>query len=401
MPTAQEYLTKAYELIDAEELRGGAMTDGERREVEDLLAKARVDNIGRQLGAPGWSAGATGYGATPGEMFVQSEQFKKLSDPSSRGQQWTTGAVPVGSPWQTKGTLMETGGYGGGGLVSVPQVVPGVVEQLFQPLSVEQSLGAAQTTSPTVRYITESTATSAAAGVLEGSAKPESTLGFDYVDEKAKKIATFLPLSEETLADAPAIQMFVNSRLMLFVAIETERQLVRGAASSAEVQGLLTSRGVPVFTGSTATDGNKAAQLFRAMNSMRGSAFIEPEWVLIHPDDYEEMRLSEDQNGQLYGGGPFFGPYGQATQADASGQITTSTDQLWGKPCRVTPAVGSGTAIVGTSAAATVFSRGGPTVEATKSHSNFFQLNLVAIRCERRLALAVLRPTGFVEVRLA
>ena len=146
-----------------------------------------------------------------------------------------------------------------------------------------------------------------------------------------RKVATFLPLSEETLDDAPAIQTFINQRLLLFVQLEVERQLIRGTASSAEVQGLLVSRNVPIYTGSTATD-NKAEQLFRAMNSMRGSAFIEPEWVIMHPDDYEEVRLLKDQNDQLYGGGPFFGPYGTGVQAAASGQVTGATDSLWGKP---------------------------------------------------------------------
>ena len=45
--------------------------------------------------------------------------------------------------------------------------------------------------------------------------------------------------------------------------------------------------------------------------------------------------------------------------------------------------------------------RGGLSVEATNSHSNYFQLNLVAIRAEERLGLAVYRPAGFTEVRLA
>jgi hypothetical protein len=40
-------------------------------------------------------------------------------------------------------------------------------------------------------------------------------------------------------------------------------------------------------------------------------------------------------------------------------------------------------------------------VEASNSHSTYFQLNLVAIRAEERLGLAVYRPTGFVEVRLS
>jgi hypothetical protein len=90
--------------------------------------------------------------------------------------------------------------------------------------------------------------------------------------------------------DAPAIQTLINGQLSLFVRIESERQLLRGTSGGDEVQGLLTSRGVPVYAGGTAA-GNKAVQIFKAMNGMRGSAFVEPEWVILHPTDWEQMGL--------------------------------------------------------------------------------------------------------------
>ena len=68
----------------------------------------------------------------------------------------------------------------------------------------------------------------------------------------------------------------------------------------------------------------------------------------------------------------------------------------------VTAAIGgAGTALVGSSAAAQVWNRGGLSVEATNSHATNFVLNLTAIRAERRLGLTVLRPGALCEVRLA
>jgi HK97 family phage major capsid protein len=371
---------------------------------------ARFKNL---LGIGGPSGASASLGAvsapqSPGELFTDSEGYKSLfAAGSSRGEHWTTGAVDVGS-LRYKGTLGESGTgipIGGGPLVSVPQVVPGVVEKLFQLLSVEQLLSSGVASSPTVRYMVEGTATSAAAGVAEGGTKPESTLGFTYTDEPVKKIATFVPVSEELLEDAPAIQAFVNGRLGLFVQIEIERQLLRGTASGNEVQGLLTSRNVPVYTGLTSDD--KPTQLFKAMNSMRGSALVEPEWVILHPTDYQTVRLLRDGTGgtagQYMGGGPFLGPYGGgAAMVGPSSQIAGPQDVIWGKPVVVSTCVGgAGTALVGTSANACVWSRGGMRVEASNSHSNFFQINLVALRAERRLALACYRAGGFCEVRLA
>ena len=52
-----------------------------------------------------------------------------------------------------------------------------------------------------------------------------------------------------------------DDNMNLFVQIHGERQLFRGTSGGNVVQGLLTSRGVPVYAGGTAV-GNKAVQLF-------------------------------------------------------------------------------------------------------------------------------------------
>ena len=62
---------------------------------------------------------------------------------------------------------------------------------------------------------------------------------------------------------------------------------------------------------------------------------------------------------------------------------------------------GAGTAIIGNSQAATVWNRGGLSVEATNSHQDYFVKDLVAIRAERRLGLTLYRAGAFCEVRLA
>ena len=275
------------------------------------------------------------------------------------------------------------------------------METLFQRLTIADLFLSGQVNGNTLRYVVEGTATSGAAGVAEAALKPESTLGLSTRDEPVKKIATILPISEEMLEDAPAVQSYINGRLSLFVRIEEERQLVRGTSGGNEVQGLLTSRSVPIYAGGTAA-GTRAEQLFKAMNGMRGSAFVEPDWIVMNPADWEAIRLAKDTANQYYGGGPFLGPYGGPQgPVGASGQLTGANDNLWNKLVYVTGAVGAGTAVVGSQSRAQVFRRGGISVEATNSHSDYFQRNLVAIRAEERLALAVYRPAGFVEVRLA
>ena len=158
---------------------------------------------------------------------------------------------------------------------------------------------------------------------------------------------------------------------------------------------------MPVYAGGTAV-GNYAVQLFTAMNGVRGSAFVEPDWLIMHPTDWQKVRLLTDTAGQFFGGGPFQGPYGNGQNLQAAGQITGVQDYIWNKPTYVTAGIGgAGTALVGTTAGAQVWRRGGLSVEATNSHASFFQLNLVAIRAEERLGLAVYRPGAYCEVRLS
>jgi HK97 family phage major capsid protein len=415
MPSkALEYLNAANEIIDRCEREGRDPTAGERKEAEGLLTKARVEH-GIEERFAGWRNGSSDLtefaghfspaAQDPGSKFIESEGYKKIKSADGRPQQWSSGVIDTGEiALLTKGTLLETPAGGGAGLVSVPQMVPGVVDKLFQPLNVERVLLSGPATGNTVRYATEGTATSGAAGVAEGGTKPESSLGYVTADEPIKKIATMVPISEELLEDAPAIQQFVNSRLALFVNIEAERQLLRGTSGGNEVQGLLTSRSVPVYVG-TGGALAKADHLFKAMNGMRGSAFVEPEWILMNPADWQDIRLVRDGAGgtvgQYFGGGPFLGSYGGGAVVEASPQLSGAADILWNKPVYVTSALGPGTALVGNSQSAKVWNRGGLRVEATNSHSNYFQLNLVAIRAERRLGLTVFRSNGFVEVRLS
>ena len=347
-----------------------------------------------------WAKAMNEANKTLGEMFIESPQYKSaITQYREAGRfpsNFSTGQVAL----EAKGTLLEGAGGGGGALATtVPQVIPGVVDRLFQQLTVADLIGSGQASTASLRYVIEGTATSGAAGVAEGGTKPESALGLTTADEPIKKIATILPVSEEMLEDAPAIQSYINGRLTLFVKIEEERQLLRGTSGGNEVQGILTGRGVPVYAGGTA-QGSKAEQLFKAMNGQRGSAFVEPDWIVMNPTDWQDIRLAKDTAGQYFGGGPFMGQYGNNGMVQASGQLGAA-DALWNKLVYVTSALGAGTALVGSRSSAQVWRRGGLSVEATNSHANYFQLNLVAIRAEERLGLAVYRPTGFVEVRLA
>ena len=115
-----------------------------------------------------------------------------------------------------------------------------------------------------------------------------------------------------------------------------------------------------------------------------------PDALVINPADYKNLRIARDQNGQYYGGGYFYGPYG-------NGGFGAQPD-VWGLRTVVTPAVAQGAAIVGAFklGASIVQKNTGVTVEIANQNEDDFIKNLVTILIEQRLALAVRRPKAFV-----
>jgi HK97 family phage major capsid protein len=232
--------------------------------------------------------------------------------------------------------------------------------------------------------------------VAEGGAKPASDLALSTVDEPVKKIATILTVSDEMLEDPAQVQSYINGRLSLFVKIEEERELVLGGGTN-ELVGITGRSGVNTYARGTVD--NNAVALFKAINGTRGSSFLEPDAIIMNPANWQTTRLLTDTAGQFFGGGPFQGPYGNGQNFSASGQVSGAADTIWNKPVVVTTAIGSGTALLGSFAqAAQLYRRGGLTVEATNAHASYFTSNLVAIRAEERLALAVYRPAAFTKV---
>jgi HK97 family phage major capsid protein len=264
------------------------------------------------------------------------------------------------------------------------------VPTLFQPLTVADLIPAAQTTSNKVRVLVETVASAGSIGVVaEGGEKPEAALEFSEIDEQVRKVASFLPVSDELLSDAPAIQGYLNARLSLFVRTEEENQLLNGAGNNLNFTGLLTR--VPVgnrFIASDADAPNFADHIFAAIVKAQES-YLDPDTVVVHPADWAELRLTKDANDNYIAGSPF------------SNGPAQPGETLFGRRVVVTQAIQEGLALVGAfGTGAQLFRRGGLTVEASNSHEDFFRLDLVAIRAETRLALAVHRPEAFATASL-
>jgi HK97 family phage major capsid protein len=353
--------------------------DSEVKRLEEKHAKvARMDSVREPqnpLERKQSKAQADDKLGSWGEQFIESEQYKTMHERRD---------VKSG-PIELKTTVTE--GSGSAGPLIQPDVQGGILSLLFKRLTLADLMPSGTTDSNVVRYLKETTATNAAATVAEGAAKPESTLVFAAVDEPVQKIATFLPVSDEMLEDYAAIRSYIDARLRLFVQLTEEDQLLNGSGTPPDITGILNRSGKQSDT-AVGTDSVPDA-IYKAVTKIRVNAFLEPDGLVVHPNDWQDIRLGKDANQQYYGGGPFTGQYGVNGIAP---------DSLWGLRVVITPTIAQNTALVGSFAAATqVFRKGGITVESSNSHNDFFQKNLTAIRAEERLALAVYRPGGLRE----
>ncbi len=419
MQSAKDFLKAeaAKKLADATTITDTAADDGrgltadERKSVEGLLAeaaqfKSRVqdiedndaiaESIERMRGPINEAPTQAPPGAKSiGDAFVKSDAFAAVKagfKSGKMGGNWTSGPVEM-ADFGTKATVTTTASP-----ITQPNntgFAPGAAAVALRELTVADLLAQGTTDSGTVRYLQETTNTNAAAAVAEEGLKPESTITFLQVDEPVRKVATFLPVSDEMLEDESQIRSYLDNRLTLFVQHAEESQLLNGSGTAPNIRGLLNRTGIQTGTrsalGTTSGEGAAASTianaLYQAITNIRNNALVEPTGIVMHPNNWARLRLAKDTAGQYLGGGPMIGAYGQGLMA---GQTA------WGLPVAVTAAIAENTALVGAFATmAQVFYRNGLTIEASNSHSDFFQKNLTAIRAERRLALAVYRPQAF------
>lgn len=312
-----------------------------------------------------------------GEQFTESEAFRRVlgmdRQQDGRPSRFSTGAI------QLRGEVVTTGNLSAGSLI-VPDRQAGILPILFPALTIADLLGSGRTDSNSIIVPTETVATNAAAAIEEGALKPQSTLRFAPQTEPVKKIATSMKISDETLEDVPYIRSYVDGRMRFFVRQEEEDQVLNGDGTGANLLGLRNRVGLTPAQARGA-DSNFDA-IFKTITKVMLASLLAPDAIVLNPLNWQTMQLAKGTDGRYLGGGPF----------DAA-----AAPRLWGLPVVPTTAMAAGNALVGAyRAAAAIIRRGaGVTVEMTNANEDDFLRNLVALRAEERLALAVYRPAAF------
>ena len=406
----------------------------EIKELKGLIDGVEAFNEVKQWGseASGESvaaAAAAGYAVprqqlqTIGDMFISSDEFKSLGGGRN--------GANMPAPWQVKTSLtthnysvkdvfsaMPTAGnlsgfQRGSGLGDFGSVQRDpMVASPMRTKRVRDLFPVRRTTAQVIEYFRQLGFTSIsaanfaafpgysgnndAAAVAERSGdafglKPQSS--FQFVGEQApvRTLAHWEAAHRNVLADEPQLRSIIDNELLYGLRLLEDSQILNGDGAGENLKGVLQTSGIQLYDhtalGAAATPDDTKADALRRAATLSFLAYYEPSGIVMHPNDWEDIELTKDTNGQ----------YLVAVSVAMGGE-----PRVWRMPVVETPAIAEGTALVGAfGTGAQLYDREDASIRISEQHSDFFIRNAIVILAEQRLALAVKRPEAFVKVTLS
>ena len=307
-----------------------------------------------------------------GSQFTKSASFQKLAGDmqnSTRAREViksATGSI-VGEDYTTTRNTIAT------------PYNAGIVGQPDLPLLIESLIPHVPVTAGAVQYVRDRTNSNGAGVVAEGSAKPETQFDFELQSAPIATVAHWTKITEQLAADAPAVEAYINRKMLYKLALKIDNQLISGDGSATQLSGFLKtgnhtdySSSITVPTGSTLID---FALLIKTQLETLGYA---PRYLVLNPSDWAALALLKDSQKRYILGNP-----AAVTEKKLWGvDVVTSASMTAGKYLIADFAIGS-----------TIFDRQEMAVEIARESDDFIK-NLLTIRVERRLGLVVDTPAA-------
>lgn len=308
-----------------------------------------------------------------GEQLVESDAFKEWAVSGKKGsadielKAITTGSATVGT------------GTDGSTSIVPSHHVPGIIGPAVRPLTIRALLAQGSTTSGVIQYVRETGFDNKAAMVAEGAAKPYSDITFDQETENVRVIAHLFKASRQVLEDSAQLASYIDTRARDGLADVEEAQLLNGDGTGQNLNGLIPNA-TAFDTTLVQADDNKADIIRRAILQVRLAEY-RADGIVMHPTDWADIEVLKETTGGYIWSNP----------------TVNNGQNLWGIAVVDTTAMPVGNFLVGAFArAAQIFDRWQARVEVSNSNVDDFEKNLVTIRAEERLALAIYRPESFV-----
>lgn len=292
--------------------------------------------------------------------FVKSEQYKQLL---------------AGNTQRARIEVKNT--VTGGATTVFPEQRAGVIPGSFAPLTIRQILRAIPVSSNMVNSLREASWTNAAAETAEAAAKPESSNTFEQYNVPITTVAHWIKISNQLLADAPAVVAYIEGRLRDGLAQRIDAQLLNGNGTAPNLSGLTDAGN---FTAYTATIGDLLVDAINKIKYTMWAAGNAPDTVIVNPADWGAMeRTREGANSGMY----LYGMPGAMAGMNPFGlNVVISQHMTAGQVL-----------VARMSDAAVLYTRSGAVIEMGYVNADFTN-NLITIRAEERLGLGVDRPAA-------
>lgn len=309
-----------------------------------------------------------------GDLVVDAAKGKEFTSSTRASLRVTTDRAAI----TTANTTVGTGRSAGTSLVP-GQRVAGIIAPPDRRMTIRDLLMPGQTNSNSIEYVKETGFTNNAAMVAETTAKPYSDLTFDMTSTAVRTLAHLFKASRQIMDDAPALRSYIDGRARYGLQFKEEAQLLKGDGTGQNLLGLQPQATAfnPAFVpqDSTPIDRLRLAVLQVVLAEYPATGFV------LNPVDWAAIELTKDNEGRYI-------------IANPQGSISPT---IWGLPVVATQAQTLGTFLTGAfNMAAQIFDRMEIEVLLSSENADDFEKNMVSIRAEERLALAVYRPEAFV-----
>ena len=134
--------------------------------------------------------------------------------------------------------------------------------------------------------------------VNEAGAKFNGEVKYEEVSEEVKKVAAYIKVSKEMLADLSFVRSEINTELMEAIEQTIDNSLVNGAGG-VDLNGLLSV--APAFSAGTfagTIPGANIMDLIRIAKAQIQAANFEPTHVVLNPEDVAKIELTKTSTGE-------------------------------------------------------------------------------------------------------
>jgi len=306
--------------------------------------------------------------ASAGQMVIKSQALKDFAASLEGGKRVS---VPV------QAALLSANVPG---TIVAPDRLPGIDATPKQRLFIRDLIAPGRTESNTIYWVQMTGFTNRGAAVVENTTKPYSDIAFAEKITPVRTLAHMFKASKQILDDMSQLQSTIDIEMRFGLKYVEEQEILFGDGTGAHLKGIVPQASAYSAAFSvqdqTGIDDLRLAMLQCQLARLPASGHV------LHFIDWAKIELTKDDLGR----------YILANPLGLAGPL------LWGLPVVATEiAAFQGKFLTGAfQTGAQLFDREDANVVISTENADDFEKNMVTIRCEERLALAVKRPEAFV-----